>query len=610
MKLTPYRCAPAFLLTAALLHNVTWAQGVPNEPPPPFPQDDPGGMRGPGGPGGPQAPERKIVKDFDENENGRLDGNEFIAARAELKKNPSPTRGGGMRGGRGGGPGGPGGPENRPATSAGAKISPSDVANYPTAPLYDTSVVRTVFFKIDVADWEAELELFRGTDVDVPATMTVDGVEYPGVGLHFRGASSYFTVPKGSKRSLNVSVDHTDSALRLHGATTLNLLNSSGDPSMLSSLLYSRLAAPHIAAPKANFVQVVVNGESWGVFISVEQFNKLFVAAHWPQFKGEGARWKVPGSPQGSAGLDDKGDDVAAYKSRYEIKSKSRDEDWKDLMHLCDVLTNTPAEELEAKLQPILDIEGALWFLALDMVTCNSDGFWTRASDYSIYKDPTGVFHILPHDMNESFKNHGGGPGGPGGRRGGGMRGPQGPPPNGQGADAPPPDANRPRRGTQPEFSLPRPPQGEAMPPDGMPPMGDFGGPPPNGGGRPMGGGGTTLDPLTGLDDGSKALRSKLLAVPSLRARYLEHVKTLAREMTWSNLGPFITQERTLIAPFVEQDTRKLSTYEDFMLLTAADEATTGRAAQSLRAFFTLRSKYLLEYKPANATTKPATKNP
>ncbi|MSR42232.1 MAG: spore coat protein CotH, partial [Phycisphaerales bacterium] len=326
-----------------------------------LPQDapmGPDGPRGPGGPGGPMGQERKLVKDFDKNDDGRLEGDELDAARAELKANPVPARGG-MRGGMRGGPGGPGGGppgmKERPATSAGRSVSPSEVAIFPDAPLYDTSIVRTIFLTIDQEDWEAELELFHGTDIDVPATMTVDGVSYAGVGVHFRGASSYMTVPKGSKRSLNVSIDHTDAKLRLHGASTLNLLNSNGDPSMLSTLLYSRLAAPHIPVPKANFVEVVVNGASWGVFVNVEQFNKLFVAEHWPQFKGEGARWKVPGSPQGSAGLADKGDDVAAYQSRYEIKSKARDEDWKDLMHLCDVLTNTPAEELEAKLQPILD---------------------------------------------------------------------------------------------------------------------------------------------------------------------------------------------------------------------------------------------------------------
>ncbi len=617
--------APLFL--AAFMSSLALArpQFDPSDAPPqdrPLAFDDNGGMREPPeprGPGGPMGPERKILKEFDADGNGRLEGPELDAAREQLRANPIPVRQGrgGARGGPGGGPGGPGGGPGgpggpgggpqRPAPSAGRAVSPTEVTNYPSASLYDASVVRTIFFTIDQVDWEAELELFHGTDIDVPSTMIVDGVEYPGVGLHFRGASSYMTVPKGSKRSLNVSVDHSNPKQQLLGHNTLNLLNCNGDPSMLSTLLYSHLAAPHIAVPKANFVEVVINGASWGVFVSVEQFNAQFVKEYWPQFKGEGARWKVPGSPQGSAGLDDKGDDLAAYQSRYEIKSKDRAEDWDALVHFCEVLTNTPTAELEAALTPILDIDGALWFLALDMVTANSDGFWTRASDYSIYLDPTGVFHILPHDMNESFKMRVGGPG-MRGRRGGAMDGRQAPPMD---VGAPPEGERRPRddqaRGKQPEFSLPRPPQGGGVPQDGAPPMGGFG----PGGGPPGGGDGTKLDPLTGLDDGSKALRSKLLAVPSLRARYLAFVKTLAQELAWSNVGAFIKQERDLIAPFVERDTRKLSTYEDFLALTSDEEqagdvtAMPSRANQSLRAFCTLRSKYLLEYNAKALTDGP-----
>ena len=37
------------------------------------------------------------------------------------------------------------------------------------------------------------------------------------------------------------------------------------------------------------------------------------------------------------------------------------------------------------------------------MALVNSDGYWTRASDYSIYQDEKGRFHVIPHDMNEGL---------------------------------------------------------------------------------------------------------------------------------------------------------------------------------------------------------------
>ena len=54
------------------------------------------------------------------------------------------------------------------------------------------------------------------------------------------------------------------------------------------------------------------------------------------------------------------------------------------------MLNETPADKLEAALAPILDIDGALRFLALDVALVNSDGYWTRASDYSLYQDEKG----------------------------------------------------------------------------------------------------------------------------------------------------------------------------------------------------------------------------
>ena len=46
--------------------------------------------------------------------------------------------------------------------------------------------------------------------------------------------------------------------------------------------------------------------------------------------------------------------------------SRGGDKDWKALIDLCKVLNQTPPDQLEAALRPILDIDGVLWFLAVD----------------------------------------------------------------------------------------------------------------------------------------------------------------------------------------------------------------------------------------------------
>ena len=96
------------------------------------------------------------------------------------------------------------------------------------------------------------------------------------------------------------------------------------------------------------------------------------------------------------------------------------------------------------------------------------------------------------------------------------------------------------------------------------------------------GGGSVELDPLVGLDDTSKPLRSKLLAVPALRKRYLEHVRTLAVQwLDWKNLGPIVARNKALIEKEVEADTRKLESYDEFRKVTADAAPAAGRVSQA-----------------------------
>jgi spore coat protein CotH len=280
-------------------------------------------------------------------------------------------------------------------------------------------------------------------------------------------------------------------------------------------------------APKANYVRVVINGESWGLYANVQQFNKDFIQENYHTSKG--ARWKVKGSPGGQSGLDYVGDDLAEYKKRYELKDGD-DDDWGALIALCKTLSETPLEQLEKALSPIMDIDEALWFLALDISLLNSDGYWIRASDYSLYRDKDGRFHVIPGDMNEAFRAEGG----PG---------------------------RRVRRILRPDGTeeVPKLDASVASAPQ-----------------QPARGQGMEVDPLHGMDDAKKPLRSRLLAVPELRKRYLNNVRRIAEEwLDWNKLGPLVAQYRALIEKEVEADTRKIGTFaslpsDDFGYTAAA----------------------------------------
>jgi hypothetical protein len=324
-------------------------------------------------------------------------------------------------------------------------------------------------------------------------------------------------------------------------------------------------------------VRVVINGENWGVYASVQQFNKDFLKEFYGSSKG--TRWKVPGRPNADSGLRYTGEDLAAYKQRYEIKSKDEETPWLALKNLCRVLDETPTEQLPEAIEPILDVEGVLWFLANDVAVVNSDGYWTRASDYSIFLDEHGVFHIVPYDMNEAFiAGHGGPPGGGGGRDGGGRGGRdrQGPPGG---------EANRPRPGRQdgPPIGRDGPPPGERLP--GIDGPGIAGPAPGERGPRGPGASGPNLDPLVGLDDPNKPLRSKLLAVPQYRQQYLENLRSIAYYgMEPQAMEKIVTEYKDLMEAEVKRDTKKNSTFEAFQRAVAVyHNEPTGNDPEPLR---------------------------
>ena len=126
-----------------------------------------------------------------------------------------------------------------------------------------------------------------------------------------------------------------------------------------------------------------------------------------------------------------------------------------------------------------------------------------------------------------------------------------------------------------------------------------------------MGGGGLTLDPLVGLTDASKPLRSKLLAVPALKERYLSFVRTIAEDhLDWQKLGPKVEAYATLIRPYVEADTKKLTSIDAFVAAVSNESSPLaenppagggqpqfGRGARmSLRQFADQRRAFLLNH--------------
>ncbi|HEU4418370.1 MAG TPA: CotH kinase family protein, partial [Planctomycetota bacterium] len=277
-----------------------------------------------------------------------------------------------------------------------------------------------------------------------------------------------------------------------------------------------------------------------------------------------GDRFKVPPDFSGNGGLRWLGDEPQAYKRNYQLKSNDNEIAWRALVDLCAVLERTATEDLERIVPQHLDVDGMLWFLAVDNALGDDDGYHSRASDYSLYRDPHGRFHAIPRDNNEVLLGARSGPrgGDPGAPRGGPGAGP-GAGPGGRGG--PPPDG---------------PPGGP-----GAAPGGRRGGPGP---------GGAVTSPLQMASREDRPLLRRLLEVPAWKQRYLANLRELATTaLSPDVIGARIDRWQTLLEPFVKDDVHSLYGYDAFLRSFAKDE--TGKPApRSLMAIIAQRSTQTL----------------
>ena len=134
---------------------------------------------------------------------------------------------------------------------------------------------------------------------------------------------------------------------------------------------------------------MVINGESWGIYSHIQQFNKDFLEDNFGT-RG-GVRWKIGAGGGGRGNLGYPGDRKEDYGG-YQLRTDGADDAWKKLAEFTKFLDETPPEKLAAALNERLDIDSALWSLALECVF-QDEGYFTRGSDYNLYLE-IGRAHV------------------------------------------------------------------------------------------------------------------------------------------------------------------------------------------------------------------------
>jgi len=268
---------------------------------------------------------------------------------------------------------------------------------------YSIDSIREIRIYFEENNWDQILDNYYadGMDQRLAANLTIDGVYYPGVGVRYKGYSSYS--PSRVKNPFNISLDYSFSGLEHYGINKLKLSNVIQDPSFVRETLSYEIARKYMPASRANYANVYVNDTLIGLYTNVESVNKDFLEDHYGTrnnifFKCNPENLDLNG--ENSNLSNTLGSDIVNYYPFYKLKSDLLS-DWNELKSFIDTLNDSP-NNINSK----LNIDRTLWMHALNYVIVNYDSYIGYAQNYYLYKDKSGLFNPIIWDLNMSFASY------------------------------------------------------------------------------------------------------------------------------------------------------------------------------------------------------------
>lgn len=168
---------------------------------------------------------------------------------------------------------------------------------------YNESKLRSIYLEFEDSNYWSLLEDYYDTENYVQATLIYKDDTLYNVGVQFKGNTSYMLLGEDDeKMSFSIKTDEFIEDQDIDGYNNLNLNNAHEDMSFMREVLYAHLCRMHIPAPQANFVQLFINGEYWGPYTNVQQVNKDLLEEWFLSNDGANFRATGPDSGIGSGG--------------------------------------------------------------------------------------------------------------------------------------------------------------------------------------------------------------------------------------------------------------------------------------------------------------------
>lgn len=276
---------------------------------------------------------------------------------------------------------------------------------------YNPTNIKTVSLQFPQTNYWSLMQANYASETNIPARLTYEGIAYDSVGVRFRGNTSYTGISTSQKKSFAIEIDWKDSTQTLLGYRNLKFNNAHQDATFMREVLYNRMANRYIPIGKGNFINLVINDQSWGIYPNVQHLDKVFLEQWF--LSNDGARFRANpetgsgvggGWGDGTAGMNYRGADTNSYKPYYSLKSSDIDYPWSKLVTACHQLSLASAANRDTLLKYI-DVDRALWLLATENIFADDDSYVMKGKmDYMIYYEPeSGRTFPFEYDGNSTF---------------------------------------------------------------------------------------------------------------------------------------------------------------------------------------------------------------
>lgn len=275
------------------------------------------------------------------------------------------------------------------------RFVPKKTSHAPASPASDQLFDRTFLHDVVLELAPSDLPSLSGTTgpLDkpdrVPVMVRFDHIETTGQ-IRLKGLSTYVGIDDRASFSIKFEGDN-----RLASMKKIVLNSTLHDSTLVRApVAYALAAKIGLAAPRAAYARVTLNGELMGLYNVIEPINKQFLAAHFGEEQAWGNLYEAsdfsllaPGGP-GSKPPDLKDEDEGRCRG--------------DLEELQNALGSATSEQFVDALDARVDVDQLLRLVALENVIVRTDGFSDARNNFYLYRPPTpqSRWVMLPWGMD------------------------------------------------------------------------------------------------------------------------------------------------------------------------------------------------------------------